>query len=458
MIILSLILLNVLLYYRSTKFEGICDDIPVFNQAVEIPKWKYIPKWWSFFWYHLHGRKYISWKLAHWQVIGIHTLNCILIYLAFGQNDISTVAALLFAVNPVNNQCSIWISGKGYAMNTTCALLMWMFPAFSVIPYLFGTYFCGASLVLFPLIFLFTKYWWLSLLVLLGLYREKDRIFNKTDPRSKFNTESNEELKSIKPIKLILFFKTYAYHFINALSARILGLYHQYLFLMGVSPDENKKCYKIDGYFFFGIILAIATFYTRHIGLLWFLLAIAQFCNIISFNQTIASRYVYLANVGLVYLLAGFIINYPVIIIAFLVYYITKLVFFMKAYNNEYWSIEYACWEQPNFFYSWQNRAAHCFLNRNYHGALGNTLKAMELRKDDWKLTYNLVQIYLILGHLPLAKKTFEDANKLGIAGREEQIGNLMRRLGKWIDEIEKQAKTEGNRVDIDLLKFDIQR
>ena len=456
-ILLIIILLNLILYYRTTKYEGICDDIPVFTQNVEIPK-GWLNYKWMYFWYHLHGRKYKSWKYAHWQVIGIHTINCILIYLAFGRNTVSMLAALLFAVNPVNNQGSIWISGKGYAMNTTCALLMWMFPAYSVIPYLFGTYFCGASLVLFPLIFLFTKYWWLSLLVIWGLYREKDRIFNKTDPSSKFNTESNKELKAIKPRKLILAFKTYAYHFINSVSARILSLYHKYMFLMGVSPKENEKCYKLDWYFFFGILLAGVTLYTRHIGLLWFSVSIVSWINIISFNQTIANRYVYSANVGLMYLLAILIAPYPPIIVGFLVYYITKLIFFMKAYHNEYWSIEYACWEQPNFFYSWQNRAAHCFLNRNYHGALGNTLKAMEIRKDDWKLTYNLTQIYMILGHLPLAKETFQKAAKLNIDGREEQIKGLMDRLGGWIDSIEKQAKEQNNRVDIDLLKFDMQR
>lgn len=452
-VILSLIVINVLLYYKTTKYGGICDDIPVFNQKVEIPKNK-----WMYFWYHLHGRKYVSWKLAHWQVIGIHSLNCILVYYAFGQSPVSLIASLLFAVNPVNNQCSIWISGKGYSMNTTCALLMWMFPAYSVIPYLFGTYFCGASLVLFPLIFLFTPYWWLSALVLLGLYREKDRIFNKKDPRSKFNTESNKELKALKPRKLILFFKTYAYHFVNALSARKLGLYHKYMFLMGVNPKENKKSYKIDGYFFLGILIILITLYTRNIYMMWFSISILQWCNLISFNQTIASRYVYMANVGLMYLLATLIAPYPFLVVGFLVYYTTKLIFFMKAYDNEYWSIEYACWEQPNFFYSWQNRAAHCFLNRNYHGALGNTIKAMELRPDDWKLTYNLVQIYMILGHLPLAKQTYEKALKLNIDGREEQIGNLMKRLGGWLADIEKQAKENGNKVDIDLLKFDMQR
>lgn len=458
MIAILLILLNIILYTRTVNYPGICDDVPVFNQQVEIPEWKYFPKWWSYFWYHLHGRKYLEWRLPRIQVIGIHTINCILIYYAFGHNTISAMAAFLFAVNPVNNQCSIWLSGKGYAINTTCALLMWMFPLFSPVFYLFGTYFCGASLLLFPLIFLFTKYWWLSFLVIWGWYREKDRIFNKKNPTSKFNTESNPELLSVHRRKFVLMFKSYGYHLINSVSARILGLYHKYLFLMGVNKDENKKAYKLDLYFYFGIFAVLYILIFRHIGLLWFSISIAMWCNLISFNQTLANRYDYLPNVGYMYFIACVLALYPALAGLLFVYYLSKLVFFIKAYDGEYWSIEYSLFEQPDFFYSWQNRAAHCFLNRNYHGALGNTLKAMELRKNDWKLTYNLAQIYLVLGHLPLARKTYEDALKFNIDGRETQIKALMDRLGKWIDEIEKQAKENGNKVDIDLLKFDMQR
>ena len=152
MIIALIVLVNLLFYYRTLSYAGVCDDIPVFNGAIKMPTG------WMKFWYHLQGRKYTSWKLAHAQVLAIHTINCILIYIAFGMNYTSAVAALLFSVNPVNNQCSMWISGKGYAQNTTYALLMWLFPGFSILFYLMGTYFCGASLLLFPLVFLFTPY------------------------------------------------------------------------------------------------------------------------------------------------------------------------------------------------------------------------------------------------------------------------------------------------------------
>lgn len=405
-IILLIILVNLLFYWRTLSFPGICDDIPVFNQAVEIPKGK-----WMYFWYHLFGRKYKEFRLPHILTLFFHTLNCVLIYKAFGSTSVSAIAALLFSANPVNNQCSIWISGRvGYSMTTTFSLLMWMFPLTSPIIYLFATYFCGASIILFPLLFLFTKYWWLSGLVLLGFWREHGRIFDKKNPASKFNTESNTELRTLAPRKLIVYFKSIGYYVINAIMALRLGYYHKYLFLHGVSVETNKESYKIDKYFFIGIAFLILTLATRHIGLLWFCLLITQWSNIISFNQTIANRYVYMPNAGLTLFLSSLLVYYPPLAMVLFTYYATKLIQFIIFYKNEYWSIEYSCMEQPDFFYPWQNRAVHCFQNGNYHGALGNMIKCNELRPNDWKVLYNLAQIYMMLGNMNAAREYYKQA------------------------------------------------
>jgi tetratricopeptide (TPR) repeat protein len=448
-----IILVNLLFYYRTLKYPGICDDIPVFNQAVEIPPGK-----WTYFWYHLHGRKYKEWLLPHCQVLGIHTLNCILIYIAFGMNYTSLAASLLFAVNPIGNQGSIWLSGKGYAMNLTCGLLMWIFPLASPLIYCYGLYFNGASLILFPLVFLFTKYWWLSFMIIMGFLREKDRIFNKKDPASKFNTESNKELKTLAPRKLIVFFKTMGYYVVNSVTAMRLGFYHKYMFLHGVNNETNKDSYKIDKYFFLGILFALTALVTRDTGLIWFFCYVVMWGNIVSFNQTLTNRYVYAANAGLMLTIATLLTNYPWLTAALWTWYACKLVHFHIFYKNEYWSIEHSCFEQPDFFYPWQNRAVHCFQNNNYQGALGNMIKCDQLRPNDWKVTYNLAQIYMMLGNIQAAKDLHAKASKLMIDGREDVVTKLNERLGLWIAEVEAQAKANNNTVHIDKNRFDLQR
>ena len=451
---LLIIIVNVIFYYRTLKYNAICDDIPVFNQPVEIPK-----GWWMFFWYHLHGRKYVNVKFCHILVMCIHTLNCLLIYWVFGHNTISLLASLLFALNPVNNQGSMWVSGKGYAMNLTCALLMWGFPLASPIIYLYGTYFNGASLIFFPLVFLFTKHWYLAFLAVLGLWREYGRVFDKKNPQSKFNTESNAELLAMKPRKLILMMKSLGYYTINSIFAFRLGFYHKHLFLYGVNAEENKKAYKIDKYFWAGVVMILITLFSLRwtFGLAWFCITIAMWTNVVSFNQTITLRYTYLPNAGLLLVIASLIIKFPLLAVMLLTYYATKLSLFVFFYKNEYWSIEHSCMEQPDFFYPWQNRAVHCFQNQNYHGALGNMIKANQLRPNDWKILYNLCQIYMMLGNINACKDFYAQAKKCNIDGREMAIKGLMERLGKWIEEIETQAKIN-NQVNIDLGKFDMQR
>ena len=452
MIIALIILVNLLFYIRTMNYAGICDDIPIFNLVREIPKGK-----WMYFWYHLHGYKYKEWKLPHIQTLSIHTLNCILIYIVFGMNYTSLIAALLFSVNPVNNQCSIWMSGKCYSMNTTYSLLMWCFPLTSPLIYLFATYFCGASIILFPLVFLFTKYWWLAGIVGLGLYREYKRIFNKS-PNSKFMTESNTELKSIKPRKIILFFKTLGYHFINAIFALRIGFYHKYMFLHGVSKETNKDSYKIDKYFFIGIGVVCLTLATLNPGLIWFCVTLSMWCNIISFNQTLTNRYVYLPNVGLTYFVATLLIHFPYLAVGLFAYYATKLMNFIPFYKNEYWSIEHSCWEQHDFFYPWQNRSVHCFQSGNFHGALANMIKANELRPNDWKISYNLVQIYMLLGNLGEAKNWYTKAEACTIDGRADAIKALMEHLKEWMEQVELYAKEHNNTVSIDTKHIDMQR
>ena len=451
--ILLIILVNLLFYWRTLKYPGICDDIPVFNQAVEIP-----PGWWNYFWHHLHGRKYKEWLLPHCQTLGIHTLNCILIYIAFGKNYTSLAAALLFAVNPVNNQGAIWMSGKGYSMSLAYALLMWIFPYFSILPYLMSTYFCGASILLFPLMFLFTKYKYLSLLIIIGILREHSRIFNKKDPASKFNTESNKELKTIAPRKFIVFFKSLGYYVVNCLFVLRLGFYHKYMFLHGVNDETNKESYKIDKYFFIGILLVLATLITRNLGLLWFCTWVVMWCNFISFNQTITNRYTYSGCCGLMLAICMVFSNHLWLALPIFSWYACKLVHFHQFYKNEYWSIEHSCFEQPDFFYPWQNRAVHCFQQSNFQGALGNMLKCNELRPNDWKITYNLSQIYMMLGNITAAKDFHAKASKLMIDGREEIITKLNERLGLWIAETEAQAKANNNQVNLDMKRFDMQR
>jgi hypothetical protein len=85
-------------------------------------------------------------------------------------------------------------------------------------------------------------------------------------------------------------------------------------------------------------------------------------------------------------------------------------------------------------------------------------IKANDLRPNDWKISYNICQLYMLLGNINASKDWFAKAKLCNIDGREVAIGNLMTRLETWITEVEAQAKANGNAINLDIGKFDMQR
>ena len=96
-----IILLTLLLYRRSINYGYIIDDM-------EVATHKRTGRFWRDLWYQIRGHAYFNHKTEHSITLFFHILNSCLIYLAFGQTNVAFLAALLFCINPVNNQGSVW--------------------------------------------------------------------------------------------------------------------------------------------------------------------------------------------------------------------------------------------------------------------------------------------------------------------------------------------------------------
>src|SRR5574343_247465 len=112
-----IICITFLMYYRTIGYQFIIDDHDHIKDPKDITK-NFFKRWWEYFW----GVKIVSFKVAHFFNILVHATVCSLIYIVFGKNDISFLTAVLFALNPVNNQASIWLSGRTYATSTALFL------------------------------------------------------------------------------------------------------------------------------------------------------------------------------------------------------------------------------------------------------------------------------------------------------------------------------------------------
>ena len=390
----------------------------------------------------------------------IHTGVVLGIYFLFrgvGGRELGFWSALLFSSLPSNNQGSIWLTGRGYSMSTL--LTVWgmvLLPLFPVL-YFVSLYWSGAAVPV-PLFFLTTHphffFLLFPLLLLLGWKKIKREWYGR------FIT-ATEEMRGLTWRKLILVAKSYGYYFRWSLLPFKMGMYHSFLFTYGLTPEDNRECYKRDGYFWFGLLVFFTllgmSIYHWSVGvqwLWWFTLAILPWCNLVMVHQAIAERYVYLPNVGLMGALAFFLLRlpYPYSHLALAVVvtgYATRLWLYIPVYRNNLEYFKSNCANFPDLYNAYNNCGAE-YLHANKVGAALDTwLEGIALRPGDFKLNLNSGIVLMMYGRWQDAVVCFDRAEK-GIhvqTGELEAITDLIQRrrfcLGK-IAEIQAMMKQAG--------------
>jgi hypothetical protein len=277
------------MFRRTFQYGYIIDDLEIVK-----PQSENHPDRFMRIFKHLFPKHYVESRLAHQCSTWVHIVACVLIYIAFGYNGISFATAMLFAFNPVNNQGSIWLSGKPYAM-TACLLLLGLI-FYPIMPLMFGcAIWLTTTAIFFPFLYLFERpHYYLILLPIVGYFFSK-RFRAAIKTRTAGGTD---EMVVLKPRKIIIYFKTLGYYFRLCLVPWKNGMCHSYLHTFGLTPDETKMWYTLDKYFFLGVGVMGATiwsfFHLPHpvcYGLIWFTLLTSQYCNILMVNHPITERY-----------------------------------------------------------------------------------------------------------------------------------------------------------------------
>jgi hypothetical protein len=437
---LIIIAVVILAYYRTINYGYIIDDHDHVKKDVTPNKWL---RWWE----HIYGIKFTNLKLAHSLNILVHCMNCLLIYFVFGQSNISLLAAVLFAINPVNNQCSIWISGRPYAFSTMFLLLGML--CLPLMPFCYGVANWWTINTLFaPLLFLFLKPWWLALIMPIGLFLITEKAKNTLDAGKKRYAGATNEMGEISPKKLIIVFKTLGYYTLLCFFPIRLGMCHSYLSTFGMTKEETTGQYKPDVFFFTGLLvlgLAVSNmiwnFYPPLFWLLWFVVFTAQWLNFIVISHLITERYVYLANVGLMVLLANLIIGTPLAYI-FLTFYAVRLFYFMPAYKNyvEYWKSNTENF--PNVAMGWNQYGLGLLQYGNGGSALDAWVRGVQERPNDFRLNYNTANLLIGSGSVEQAVKFIKAA--------EENL-DKKNNYDMWkgqIDKLKEEVKKRGINVD----------
>ena len=450
-----IIILNVITYWRSLKFHFICDDLSVF--AMNIPKPK---EYWKQLLMQTRGAAMWDPKWNHTLNIIVHTIVCILIYLVAGYNHISLLAALLFAISPNNNQCSIWISGRWYAISAIIGLTMFLFQPLGPM-WVWLSCFGSLNTLFTPLMFGFTAFPLYALLALIPLTYHYKLIFQG----QKMAQESNDELGKFRPRKIIIYFKLLGWHLVNCIFGSKVSFYQPYLYTYGVDKTENKKAYKPDVFMAIGIgylLLTLGSFFwyngqwSMTWCLWWFLINMSMWCGLITCNQINSMRYNYLANVGLMVALSILLQGHPFLTGLFLAGYFVRLWYFMPDYQNDYWHTEYFTCEEPKFFYVWMLRGNKRFAAGHFQEALANYNEAKLYRPKDFKLQYNISSCWIGIGNTAAAKLAINmAAAECVIDGKEKEIEAVVKDRINMLNAIEEKiAKKEPVQIPLESIRI----
>ena len=403
-------------------------------------------KWHIDLWRQIVGDCYTNPKVEHLITTIIHTINCCLIYWLFGCNNISLLTALLFALNPVNNQCSIWLSGKPYSLSTMAMLLgLCILPSLPIF-YAFSLWF-SANTIMLPILFTFKQpHWYILALPILGIFFSW-RI--RRTIKRRYDSAPTEAIKfSIN--KLIIFFKTLGYYFVLCLFPVKIGMFHSYLNSYSMNEEANKKWYKIDIYFIIGLLLTcivIANLFLKFTpqayGLLWFFIFSIQYCNILLLNHPITERYIYLANIGLMYLLALSIISTPFMWI-FLTAYAIRLFYFTPAYKNmiSYWKSNIENFPDVALGYNQYALALNAYGNGG--SALDSLVSGVQYEPRDFKVNYNLANMLIQSGMTDKAVKFIKVAEETLYEKDDPKVVNVFK---EGIANMKRACKDKGLEV-----------
>ena len=420
--ILVIILLNLITFLPSLKLGHVSDDLPALSL-------KYKTRRESIFW-KLVSVATGNRKIDHGLNLAVHTLTSVFMYLALGSNNISLMAALLFSVNPLNLQSSVWISGRNYSW---CALFLMtgLYLPYTAFLFLVGSIW-NPVMFFAPMAFIGSNMPYLALVLPVLWFVNRKRLFSELKTRRGHEAIAFDRKLSIQ--KLIVATKIYGYYFTLCLIPFKLTWYDNFMQsgAGGGNDLERKKALRLNWPFWVGLGLLIFMLYSLtnwtsvSWGIFWYSVCIGPYLNLYRANQEIATRYCYIPLIGLMYALAHFLS--PVMFAFILGAYLTRtLAFYTRAYRDDYWLIEASVVEENQAWYAWHIRAHKRWNQQSYREALNMWVMAKMISPKEFKILFNIAVVLKVLKKHEESEQFMKQAEENIVKGQEEVSQRLIR-------------------------------
>ena len=375
-------------------------------------------------------------KIEHAVSVLIHTLVCILIWLAFGCNQLSFFTAILFSVHPTTTQITCWLNGKRYGLSAVFVLGMWIALPLGLVLYPFAIWWHITAL---PAILLavWEGHWKLLLWAIIPLWMSVKPLQYKF--RTRFSRMPEGEIRRLRWRKLVLFVKSFSYYLTHSLLPVKMSFYHQYMETFGFSDADNAECYAYDTEFWSG--LGVVCAYVASVvvtwgtpwsfGLLWWGgFGVMWFQFPISITQAFSERAIYTANIGLCYSLASLLTHFGhVPYFMYLTYCAHTTYEYMPAYRdiNEFY--RYALHAFPGHHRASAHVAKRYLKSHQFAHAMVTASRALAHRKHDCMNNILMAQSLLALGLVDHVFKFLNIAAENLIPGQEGPLTATIKAL-----------------------------
>lgn len=389
-------------------------------------------------------------KWDHLATIILHGINCSLIVHAFG-----LPVALLYLINPINNQTVLWLNGRRYALNVICVLLAWNFwwmaPVF--LPLGLWIHITGAAS---PLLFLWTPYWpAIPLVGALSWFFGQKWIKARIKSRAEDFKPGNEN-QVIRWKKIILFVKTIGYQFVNCVLPNKPAMYHDFLYYFSSTKEGTETGYKLNGDFWKGIAVLLFLALDHSFFAFWFFIFIAQWCNVYQVTMNASDRYNCLAGIGAMALVVKYAAMLPFgnyVLVGLAVFYIVKYQPLFMAYRNTENFHLYHIAQQPDII------NPRFFLSKIYiarkdpYSAFSVIKQGMRYRPHDFKLMLGFIECMFEMGKPTAGLKAMEICEKYIPYHEEEDCKALFAGIRKQF--AKEYAALQRSRDEIDKMTPD---
>jgi hypothetical protein len=419
--ILIILILNIIIYWRTIRFDIIIDDIQRRRAADE-------RDWYNnWTWYGIINRLYgagmfKSYKLDHAFTLFLHTLSALCVYLCFGSTPASFLAAIIYSVHPINNQTAVWLNGRRYIVNAILVMLIWALRPYSIILYLITPLFQATAFAA-PLLYLVTPYWYFAFLLPCFPFLHNKTIINKIESRTSLSrkqasTMAKNESHRFKIQKLVFVVKTFGHYFWHLLIPIEIAFYNTKFQELSITRSGTKKCYRFDKDFLIGlgaiitIITLFAIFPQIRFYLFWYVIFISQWCNFITLTQSLADRYTSVAIIGYVLALSSLLVSHPFLLALLCGYYIAKNFQIQRMYKTIDEFYLYHVYHVPQNVLGILFYVKACLSSGLYYHAYVAVRKCLDHNPNDYRVLITMAKVLKAIGHTKEVNKFLDRAKE----------------------------------------------